>query len=166
MKYYITNILNNDIINDDIYKKLYNKIIKKISSNNDIKNDIALMNTQEVKDNEKKYYGKFDKFNKEHLNKLIYILTNSIGNGIYKITNIFYILKYFIKNIMKLYKKYPNKKEKIKLWIINLKLHKYRGMHKSFFMNQDLTNIVIKNDLLKIYNFNKLLSKKLIKKII
>ncbi len=59
------------------------------------------------------------------------------------------MLKYFIKYIMKLYNKYPNKKENIKLWIINLKLHKYLKIQ------------IIKNDLLEIYNFNKLLLKKL-----
>jgi hypothetical protein len=157
LKYYITNILDNDIINDNIYKKLYNKIIKKISLNDDISNDIILMNTKEIQENERKHYGKFEQYNKEYLNKLIYILSNNIGN---KITNIFIVLKYFIKYIMKLYNKYPNKKENIKLWIINLKLHKYKGIHK-FFMNSNSINLIIKNDLLEIYNFNKLLSKKL-----
>jgi len=152
LKYYIHNILDNDIVSDKIYKKIYDNIINNI---NDISNDILLMNSNKFKQN-RKYYGRYDKYNKEHLNKLIYIITNSIGNNNDKLSNLYIILKIFIKNIIKLYKKYPNKKINTDKWILNLKLHKHKGLIKNVF------NEIIKKDLLKIYSFTKLLNKKTI----
>ena len=154
LKNYIHNIINNDMIDNKIYKNIYNNIINKISSIDDINNDLLFINSNKFKMN-RKYYGRYENFNKEHLNKLIHIVINSIGTN--KLTNIYIILKIFIKNIMKLYKKYPIKKINTKEWIINLKLHKHKGLHKGS------QNEIIDKNLLKIYNFTKLLNKKIIK---
>lgn len=125
---YIYNIIDNNI-NDIEYEKIYNKIIKKI--------------------------GYSDKLEyKTYLEKLNHIITYSIGKDNDSIINFYKILKLFVKYILKLYKKFPNKRKNSNEWMKNLLLHKFKTV-----ITQKLLYIE-KLDLLKIYNFRDLIKLK------
>jgi hypothetical protein len=157
---YIQNILNNDKIDDSIYKQMYYNIIDKNLIGFSKEDDKKLMESKKYFKYKMRYsgisYNKYDKYNKEHLNKILYIISQSVGENENRLKNHYQIIQNFIKEVMKMYKKYPNLKKNVHKWILNFKLHKKKGIIRK----KEMINYIIKNDLLKFYNFNKLLKKK------
>lgn len=157
---YIQNILDNDKIDDSIYKKIYYNIIDKkligFTKDDDKKLIESKTYLKYIMNYSGKKYNRYEKYNKEHLNKLLYVISQSVGEDENKFKNHYQIIKNFIKEIMKMYKKYPNLKKSVDRWIINFKLHKKRGIIRK----GDNIFYAIRNDLLKFYSFNKLLKKK------